>query len=185
MRNNMLLFNVGPQIAVIAAVLAATAAAGPHPNLSGTWDPDPGASTQTKALKTVVDRNAPPAPPAAASTIVAPLPPVRITLTGDTVTLEFLAGDGSVISTTKMTTDGSESLNSRAGGALVHRSTSVWDGQALRTSWALKQGDTVVISGTDKRELIDPATLQVTTTTEDSKSTSKSVLVYHRRNPSD
>jgi hypothetical protein len=50
-----------------------------------------------------------------------------------------------------------------------------WDGAILRTVWKLEQNGQVVISGTEARELTSRDTLVVTTTTEDSKSRSRSV----------
>lgn len=177
----MNVLNIVCRTALVTAVLASMATAEAPPQLSGSWIADPEASTQTKTLKTVVDPKAAPAPPAAPAVIAERLPPMRIVQQGSAVMIEFLEEDGSVISTTKLTTDGAESVSPRAGGALTHRSTSAWDGPILRTTWALEQAGKVVISGTDARELVDPGTLRVTTRTEDSKSKSESVLVYRRR----
>jgi hypothetical protein len=156
-------------------------AAEPRPRLAGTWDPDPTASTQTKTLKAAVEPGAPPAPPAASAAIAEHLPPLRIHQTESAVILEFLEDGGSVISTTQLATDGSENRNPRAEGILMHLSNATWDGAMLRVRWSLERGKQVVISGTDTYEMVDPNTLRVTTTTEDSKSTSESVLVYRRR----
>lgn len=75
---------------------------------------------------------------------------------------------------------GLENVNSRAGGAMVHKSVSTWVGNTLRTTWKIERDGRVGISGVDERELRAPDTLVVTTTTEDSKSRSRSVIVYHR-----
>ncbi|HXU32093.1 MAG TPA: hypothetical protein VN851_16105 [Thermoanaerobaculia bacterium] len=166
----------------IFAVLALSAyAAEPHPRLAGTWNPDPAASTHSKTLKATVEPGAPPAPPAASAAIAEHLPPLRIAESDSSITLEFLEDDGSVISTTRLATDGTENRNPRAGGALTHRSTAAWDGAVLRIRWSLERGESVMISGTDAYELTDPGSLRVTTTTEDSKSKSESVIVYRRR----
>lgn len=105
---------------------------------------------------------------------------MRITHASPKLTIEFLEPDGAVISTTAVTTDGKEALNARAGGALTHRSTSAWDGDVLVTTWSLERAGAVVISGVDRLELTSSTTLVVTTTTEDSKSRSKSAIVYRR-----
>jgi hypothetical protein len=177
----MNVLNVVRRTALAATLSVSIATADAPPQFSGTWLPDPGASTQTKTLKTVVDPAAPPAPPAAPAAIAEHLPPMRIVQQGSAVTVEFLEADGSVISSTRLTTDGAENVSPRAGGALTHRSTSSWEGPILRTTWVLEQAGKAVISGTDARELVDPGTLRVTTWTEDSKSKSESVLVYRRR----
>jgi hypothetical protein len=166
----------------LSALLAVSAlAAENHPRLAGTWDSDPAASTHSKTLKAVVDPNAPPAPPAPSSAITEHLPPLRIVESDSAITLEFLEDDGSVISTTRLATEGGENRNPRAGGALTHVSTAAWDGAVLRIRWSLERGESVMISGTDAYELTDPKMLRVTTTTEDSKSKSESVIVYRRR----
>jgi hypothetical protein len=96
------------------------------------------------------------------------------------LTIEFLEAQGGVISATAITTDGKENVNPRAGGALTHKSTSQWDGKVLRTTWKIEQDGRVVISGVDERTLTSPDTLVVKTTTEDSKSRSRSAITYHR-----
>jgi murein DD-endopeptidase MepM/ murein hydrolase activator NlpD len=165
-------------LALIATLESASAQ---PPSLTGTWIPDPAASTQSKELKKTVQPGAAPAPPAPPAAIQEQLPPMRIQHREPRLTLEFLDADGSVISTTEITTDGKENLSTRAGGALTHRSNSRWDGKVLKTDWKLEQQKAVVvISGQDQRELTSPDTLVVTATAEDSKSTSRSVIVYHR-----
>ena len=159
---------------------ALSALAADLPSFSGTWQPDRAASTQSKELKKTVDPNAPPAPPAPSAAIQEKLPALRITHAEPKLTIEFLETDGAVISTTAVTTDGKKALNARAGGALTHRSTSAWDGDILVTTWSLERAGAVVISGVDRLELTSPTTLVVTTTTEDSKSRSKSAIVYRR-----
>ncbi len=161
---------------VFLLVLALPAAAA-GPNLTGTWVSDPAASSETKELKAPVE-GAAPAPPAPPSSEV---PVMRVGHKEPRLTIELLAGDGAVISTTEMTTDGAENLNQRAGGTWLHRSASTWDGAVLRTTWKLERGGQVMISGSDERQLRDPETLVVTTTTEDSRSRSKSVVVYRKR----
>jgi hypothetical protein len=165
---------------VLGAALATVTLAASAPSFTGTWIPDPAASTHRKELKQAAE---PGAPPAVAQGIQDHLPSVRIRHEEPRLTIEYLEDDGSVISTTALTTDGAENVNARAGGALTHRSTSAWDGAILRTTWKLQQDARVVIAGTDASELTSPDTLVVTTTTEDSKSRSRSVLVYHRRQP--
>jgi hypothetical protein len=152
-----------------------------------------------KILKAAVEpnvQNAPPAPPAAPAAIAEHLPVLNIHQGPDAAaflqkdrgpdfTFAYLDDDGSVISTTEVTTDGIENVNTRAEGALIHRSTSGYDGNgALRTTWRIEQpGGTVVISGTDRLEYVDGSTLRLTTETEDAKSTSRSVIIYHRVSP--
>ena len=169
----------------IACALVATASwADLHGPYWGTWEPDPAASTHAKTLKAAVDPNSPPAPPPVPAAIAEELPLLRINDEGHDFIFEYLEDDGSVISSTKITVDGKENVNSRAGGALVHRSTSGWDGSTLRTSWRLEQsGGAVVISGTDRWDFVHPDTLRLTAETEDARSTSRSVIVYQRRPP--
>lgn len=171
-----------PKALLPALLLAATAAPPPHPDFSGTWVPDQAASTETKTLKTSDPKLSalPPAPPQAISN---ELPTLRITHAEPSVVIEFLESNGNVISVSKLTTDGAENLNDRAGGGLQHRSTSRWDGNVLRTTWTIARGTQVVISGTDARERTSPTTMKVTTRTDDAKSTSESVLVYHLKPP--
>jgi len=165
-----------PALALATASLAAAA-----PTLTGTWVPDPAASTHSKELKQVAEPGAPPAPPATSQGIQDHLPAMRISHDEPRMKIEFLEDDGSVISTTELTTDGAENVNTRAGGVLTHKSSTGWDGTVLRTAWKIEREARVVIAGTDARELTSPDTLTVTTTTEDSKSRSRSVLVYHRK----
>jgi hypothetical protein len=164
-------------LCILATAVAATAQA---PTLTGTWIPDPAASTQSKELKASPQPGAPPAPPAPSQGIQDRLPAMRIQHAEPRLTIEFFEVQGSVISATAITTDGKENVNARAGGALTHKSTSKWDGQILRTAWKLEQGGRVVISGVDERTLASPDILVVTTTTEDSKSRSRSAITYHR-----
>jgi len=175
-RTRALVYMILPALALATASWAAAA-----PSLTGTWVPDPAASTHSKELKQAAEPGAPPAPPAPAQGIQDHLPVLRISHDEPRVKIDFLEDDGSVISTTELTTDGTENVNARAGGALTHKSTTAWDGTVLRTSWKLEQNARVVIAGTDASELTSPDTLVVTTTTEDSKSRSRSVIVYHRK----
>lgn len=170
----------------LAAVPILAHGDGPY---DGTWAPDPAASTHVKTLKAALEpnvQNAPPAPPAAPAAIVEHLPVLNIHQGPDSdFTIAYLDDDGSVISTTEVTTDGVENVNTRAGGALIHRSTSGYDDNgALRTTWRIEQpGGAVVISGTDRLEHVDGSTLRLTTETEDAKSTSRSVIIYRRAPP--
>ncbi len=164
-----------------ALALATASLATAAPTLTGTWIPDPAASTQSKELKQAAEPGAQPAPPAPAQGIQDHLPALRISHDEPRVKIEFLEDDGSMISTTDLTTDAVENVNARAGGALTHKSSSAWDGAVLRTTWKIERDARVVIAGTDARELTSPDTLTVTTTTEDSKSRSRSVIVYHRK----
>jgi len=165
---------------VLLLGLAGAAAAALPPSLAGTWIPDPAASTRSKELKQVVQPGAPPAPPAVSAAIRDQLPTLRIAHSEPRLTIEYLNPDGSVISTTETTTDGKENASTRPGETLLRKSVSGWDGNVLKTTWKLEQNGAVVISGVDRRELTSPDTLVVTTTTEDSKSRSRSVILYHR-----
>ena len=169
-------FMILPAVALTAASLAATA-----PSLTGTWVPNPAASTQGKELMQSVSPGAPPAPPAPAQGVQGHLPALRIRHAEPRVTIENLDDDGSVISTIEVTTDGAENVNLLAGGALTHKSRTVWDGTVLRTTWKIEQNGQVAITGTDARELTSPDSLVVTTTTEDSRSRSRSVIAYRRK----
>lgn len=173
---------LGILVLAFSATLPVSAFAADSPfRLAGTWDPDSAASTHSKTLKTTVDPNAPPAPPAPSTAIAEDLPLLRIAESDSTVTLEFLEDDGSVISATRLATDGSENRNPRAGGALTHVSKAAWDGAILRIRWSLEREGSTMISGIDAYDRTDPDTLRVTTATEDSKSKSESVIVYRRR----
>lgn len=164
----------------LTSVLAGAAIASQLPSLAGTWVPDPAASTQSKELKAAAQSGAPEAPPAPSVGIQDYLPTTRITHVEPRLAVEFLGEDGNIISKLELTTDGRENVNPRAGGELVHKSVSTWVGDTLRTTWKIERDGKIGISGVDERELTAPDTLVVTTTTEDSKSRSRSVIVYHR-----
>jgi hypothetical protein len=177
----MRIFVTAPTAALVLCLGAGSAvAAAEPPSLAGTWIPDPAASTHSKELKQAVQPGAPPAPPAPSAAIRDQLPTLRITQSEPRLTIEYLNPDGSAISTGEMTTDGKLSATTRPGETLLRKSVSTWDGNVLRTMWTLEQNGAVVISGVDRRELTAADTLVVMTTTEDSKSRSKSVIVYHR-----
>ena len=166
---------------VLIVVLAGTSAASQLPSLAGIWVPDAAASTHSKELKGKAGE--PAAPPAPSTGIQDHLPTTRITHVEPRLTVEFVGEDGKVISKLELTTDGKENVNPRAGGELAHKSVSTWVGDTLRTTWRIERDGKVGISGVDERELTAPDTLVITTTTEDSKSRSRSVIVYHRSNP--
>jgi hypothetical protein len=168
---------------VLISALTGEAIASQLPSLAGIWIPDPAASTHSKELKGAAQPGAPVAPPAPSVGIRDHLPTTLITHVEPRLTVEFLGEDGNVISKTELTTDGKENVNSRAGGAMVHKSVSTWVGDILRTTWKIERDGRVGISGVDERAFKAPDTLVVTTTTEDSKSRSRSVIVYHRSNP--
>lgn len=170
-------FNVALQSTLLIALLSGEPTGTP-PNFTGTWLPDKANSTQSKTLKETAGPGTAPAPPAAPQAIQDHLPAMRMTHSDGRLVIEFFVEDGSVISTTAMTTDGAENVNSRAGGALTHRSTSTWNGAVLRTAWAIEREGRVAISGTEERERLSPSELKVTTRTEDSKSRSESVILY-------
>ncbi len=174
-----------PVFFTFALIVTQASASAQPPSLTGTWIPDPAASTQSKELKQTAEPGAAPAPPAPSGAIQEQLPTMRIQHSEPRLTIEFLDTDGSVISTTNITTDGKENLSTRAGGTLTHRSNSRWDGKVLKTDWKLERQKAVAISGVDQRELTSPDTLVTTTTTEDSKSRSRSVIVYHRQRSTD
>jgi hypothetical protein len=76
-----------------------------------------------------------------------------------------------------MTTDGAEALNKR-GETMVHRSTTVWRGSALVTTWSLENHGTRLIGGTDTRELGNDGLMTITGEVEDARSKSRTVTVY-------
>jgi hypothetical protein len=164
--------------AIGALLLLVDPVSTPAPNLTGTWVPDMAQSTQSKTLFETAGSGAAPAPPQA---IQDQLPAMRLTHSGGRLVIEFLEADGFVISTTTLTTDGAENVNPRAGGALLHKSTSGWKGAVLHTRWAIEREGRVVISGTEERERLSPTTLRVVTRTQDSKSRSESVILYRRK----
>lgn len=167
-------FNVALQSTLLIALLSGEPASTP-PSFTGTWLPDTARSTQSKTLKETTGSGAAPAPPAA---VQGEIPVMRMTHGEGRLVIELLDRDGSVISTTAMTTDGAENVNPRAGGVLTHRSRSVWKGTVLHTTWAIEREGRAAISGTEDRELLSPSELKVTTRTEDSKSKSESFILY-------
>jgi protein-S-isoprenylcysteine O-methyltransferase Ste14 len=167
-----------PKLIALVAVAMCQVGAQSQSDLSGSWTPVPSEYRSTKEL-TIPDSNAPPAPPALSG---APqLPAIRIVHAEPSFTLEYVAADGTTISTQRLTTDNRENVNMRGGGALTQRSSSRWESGALRTEWRLLRGDQPIMSGVDRWQLsADGATLIHTSTMEDSKSRSQTATVYRR-----
>ncbi|MFL6201847.1 MAG: hypothetical protein ACJ76J_21955 [Thermoanaerobaculia bacterium] len=160
-------------LSLLIAAVALQAEAAERPDFSGLWVPDAGRSSAQKELKGQTDAPAPPAPPSAHE-----LPRLRIEHNEPKLTVSFLDSQGELLSSLAMTTDGAEALNER-GEALVHRSTTVWRGSALVTTWSLESGGTRLIGGTDTRELGEGGRLlTITGDVEDAKSKTHTVTVY-------
>jgi hypothetical protein len=160
-------------LALLMAAVSLQVQAAEQPDFSGLWVPDPARSSTQKELKGQTDAPAPPPPPAAGE-----LPQLLIEHREPRLTVSFLDSQGELISSLVMTTDGVEALNKR-GEAMVHRSTTVWKGSALVTTWRLESGGTRLIGGTDTRELGEGGRLlTVTGEVEDARSKSRTVTVY-------
>ncbi len=155
-----------------ALMLAVHAAAGAS-RLSGVWHPDPAASSARKTIKDEASgqtRPAPPAPPPGA-----PIHTVeRIEVEGADVVLSNLSPAGEVISTLRLRTDGTKSVNELAGGALIHESRSLWEGGGLATEWEMRRKDGErVTGGSDTRRLSeDGETPTLDRSVEDARSRS-------------
>ncbi len=159
----------------LMVALALRVEAAERPDFSGLWIPDVARSLTQKELKGKTDAPAPPAPPTAEE-----LPQVRIEHHEPKLTVSFLDSQGELLSSLAMTTDGAEAANERGGG-MVHRSTTVWKGPALVTTWRLESRGTKLIGGTDTRELGDGGRLlTITGEVEDARSKSRTVTVYTR-----
>lgn len=159
-------------LAVLIAAIALQVQAAERPDFSGLWVPDAGRSSTQKALKGQTDAPAPPAPPSAHE-----LPQLRIEHREPKLMVSFLDSQGELLSSIAMTTDGAETVNERGGGSMVHRSTTVWRGSALVTTWSLEGGGTRLIGGTDTRDLSE-GVLTITGDVEDARSKSRTVTVY-------
>jgi len=164
--------------AVLVAMLVAPLAQSGSRNFIGTWVPIPAEYKSTKELKTL-DLGAPPAAPAP----VGPpqLPSIRISETDPAVVVEYIAADGAIISSFRLPTDGSESVDRRGAGLTQHSRTR-WDNGVLQTDLRLLQGDTVVMTGVDRWQLsADGTRLTISGTMEDAKSRSRTTTVYRRQ----
>ncbi|HWM91261.1 MAG TPA: hypothetical protein VN493_10880 [Thermoanaerobaculia bacterium] len=164
-------------LTLLVAAVALRVEAAERPDFTGLWVPDAGRSSTHKELKGQTDAPAPPPPPSAQD-----LPQLRIEHREPKLTVSFLDSQGELISSLVMTTDGVEATNERGGGSMVHRSTTVWQGSALVTTWRLESGGTRLIGGTDTRELSDAGgggrLLTITGDVEDARSKSRTVTVY-------
>jgi hypothetical protein len=158
-------------LSLLVAAVALQVEAAERPDFSGLWVPDAAKSSTQKELKGQTDAPAPPAPPS-----VGELPQLRIEHREPRLVVSFLDPQGGLLSSLDLTTDGAEALNER-GEALVHRSTTVWRGSALVTTWSLESRGTRLIGGLDTRELGD-GLLTVTGDVEDAKSKTHTVTVY-------
>jgi hypothetical protein len=127
-------------------------AAPPDPDFSGTWQIDVARSRETAVP---LDPAGPPPPPPPPGGSWQSLSPETITQSGQVLTIEV--GTGPVL---KLTTDGRESRNTVADGA-VHRSTSRWEGHKLVTTWTLEDQGQVRAQGTDVRWLDEGGTVLV------------------------
>ncbi len=150
------------------------------PDFTGVWVPDAARSTHSKVLKPSA-AGAPEAPPAPGEA-TAPPPTMRITQSEQSVTLEFLDDKSAPISTLKLTVDGQENVNARAGGALSQVSTTRWDRAALVTTWRLNREGQTVLRGVDRWELSETGgELTVSSQLEDSTSRTESQTVYVKK----
>lgn len=164
---------------LVAMALQAPAPAG-TPDFTGVWVADAARSTHSKVLKPSTT-GAPEAPPAPGQAI-SRAPTMRIAQKDLSVTLELLDDQSAPISTLKLTVDGQENVNTRAGGALSQVSTTRWDRAALVTTWRLNRDDQTVLRGVDRWELSENReTLTVSSQLEDSTSRTESQTVYTRK----
>ncbi|HEX5715661.1 MAG TPA: hypothetical protein VF179_05840 [Thermoanaerobaculia bacterium] len=162
-------------LALLVAAVTLQVQAASRPDFSGLWVPDPARSSTQRELKGQTDAPAPPPPPAAGE-----LPQLLIEHRESRLMMSFLDSQGELISSLAMTTDGAEAVNER-GGAMVHKSKTVWRGSALVTTWNLESGGTRLIGGTDTRDLSEGGRLlTITGEVEDARSKSRTVTVYTR-----
>lgn len=107
---------------------------------------------------------------------------MRITHDDPALLLESVTPEGKATSSTRLTTDGSENLNEKGSGTLLQRSRSRWEEGVLITEWRVLRDGATFIEGTDTWRLSpDGRSLTQITTTEDSKSTSRTSTVYVRK----
>jgi hypothetical protein len=166
------------QVAWIVSLTAAMSGAAPIPDLSGTWQADPAQSTSEKILKDAGPKApiAPPAPPSGSAH-----PVERIEQHGSEVIINNLV-DGELVSTLRLVTDGSEQVNHLAGGAVLHLSTTRWEGEKLLTDWRLERGGQAFSRGHDVRSLsTDGQRMILDRQVEDAKSRSTVHVVLERR----
>ena len=148
-------------------------------NLSGNWAPDLNSHQRHSELKNK-DPHALKAPLAAAGGLLF-LPRLRVEDAGATVAFEYIEDDGKPISSLRVTTDGKENVNPRAG-SLVHTSRSRREGLSLRTDWRLTREGSEIMTGVDTWTLSgDGATLTQTSVMSDSKSRSRTKTTYRRK----
>jgi hypothetical protein len=121
------------------------------PNLSGTWKPDPAAST----VRTVVTQKTDGAPPADDPMHATE----RIRQAGGTITIDNLDAAGGVINTIILTTDGRE-MSSAIGDLVVHKSLTRWVGSELHVDWLIERHGTPSEHGSDARTLSDDGQTQ-------------------------
>jgi hypothetical protein len=156
---------------LFVAVLRVEAAE--RPDFTGLWLPDNDRSSTQKELKGgTAGAPAPPAPGAQE------VPQLRIEHREPKLTVSFLDPQGELLSSYAFTTDSAEAVNERGEG-LFHRSKTAWRDTALVTTWRLESRGTVLISGTDTRELSgDGHILTITGDVEDARSKTHTVTVY-------
>jgi hypothetical protein len=159
---------------VVAALLARPLAAA-EPDLRGTW-----AVTNFQYSREVKKAD-PNAPAAALAETKAASPTLRIGHDGASVVMDFLASNGQVMSSQRLTTDGAENVN-KAEGTLVRRSRSRWNETGLTTKWRLLNKGRLVMSGVDVWTISDDrATLTQTSAGEDTKTRMTTKTVYSRQ----
>ena len=147
-----------------------------RPDLSGVWIPDGSRSTFHRTLKA--------APGPQTSSAPAPADSVyrseRIDQKGGTFTISTLDENEQVIGTLVLSADGIEAVNEI--GAIKHRSVTLWQGNKLVTEWTEERAGEVVRRGKDARELSeDESTLTLRKRTDDSASTTESVVVFTKK----
>lgn len=161
--------------ALAVAVLLARPLAAAEPDLRGTWSVT-NFQYSREAIK--ADPSAPAAPPAETK---AASPTLRIAHDGGAVVMEFLGGDGKVMASQRLTTDGAENVN-KAEGTLVRRSRSRWSETGLTTKWRLLNKGRLVMNGVDVWTISDDrATLTQTSAGEDTKTRTTTRTVYSRQ----
>jgi hypothetical protein len=160
---------------LVMVILLARPLAAAEPDLRGTW------TVTSFQYSREVKKAEPSAPAAAPAETRAASPTLRIGHDGASVVMDFLGGDGKVMSSQRLTTDGAENVN-KAEGTLVRRSRSRWSETGLTTKWRLLNRGRLVMSGVDVWTLSnDRGTLTQTSSAEDTKTRTTTTTVYARR----
>jgi hypothetical protein len=167
-------------LSLALALIQSPPATATRVDLSGTWAPDLNSHQREREMKGVIDPNGPKAPLPPPGGLLF-LPRVRVVDEGASLAFEYIEDDGKPISSLRVTTDGKENLNPRAG-SLLHTSKSRREGRSLKTDWRLTREGAEVMTGLDTWTLSDDGTtLTQTSAMEDSRSKSRTKTTYRRK----